>query len=124
MTERVLIVSGDSKLKGVLVPMLESAQVEPVPVPSVAEAARRLDDGELKLIVLDREQPEGQSAFVFLRQLGSGGSTVPVLLVCGTASPEDLVAGFRLGAAEVIRKPVRAGVIGAALTRLLPEEQD
>ncbi len=122
MTERVLIVTGDAKVKGVLVPMLESAQVEPVVAPSVAEAAKKID-ADLKLIVLDREQPEGQSAFVFLRQLGSEGSTVPVLLLCGTASPEDLLAGFRLGAAEVVRKPVRPGVIGAALTRLLPEEQ-
>ncbi len=122
MNERVLIMSADAKLKGVLVPMLESAGVEPVPVPSVAEGAKRLEE-DFALMVLDRDQPEGQSAFVFLRQLGSLGKAVPVLLVCGTASPEDLVAGFRLGAAEVIRKPVRQGVIGAALTRLLPEEQ-
>ena len=121
--KRVLIASGDPGLKGLLLPMLEGAGYEVVVAPSVVEAARSLEEDPAVLIVVDRDQPDGQSAFVFLRQLGASGSQVPVVLVCGGASPEDLLAGYRLGAAEVVRKPTRAGVIRALLTRLLPRAE-
>lgn len=120
MSERALVITGDPAVKALLVPVLEGLGLEPSLSASVTLAASSLDEGSFSLIVLDREQPEGQSAFVFLRQLKSQGVEAPVLLISTNASPEDLLAGFRLGAAEVVRKPVRAGLIGAALSRLLP----
>ncbi len=120
MSERALIVTGDPALKGLLVPIFEGVGLEPVVVASVALAAEHAGAGGFALLVLDREQPEGQSAFVFLRRIKSQDPSPPVLMVCGNAAPDDLVAAFRLGAGEVLRKPLRAGMVGAALTRILP----
>lgn len=121
MGDQVLIVSADAKLKGLVTPLLEGLGFEPKAFATIVEAAKAFAAGITPaLIILDRDQPQGQSAYVFLRQLKADGVQTPVVVVASGASAEDLLAGFRLGAVEVLRKPTRAGVIRAMLTRVMP----
>lgn len=123
MPGRVLIATADPRLKGLLVPLLEGAGFEPVVAPSLVDAVKKLEEGAPTLIVLDKEQPQGQSAFVFLRTMAAKGDETPVVFAVSGTSPEDLLACFRLGAAEVIRKPARAGAVKAVLSRVLKAQE-
>ena len=123
MAGRVVIASSDPGLKGLLGPLLEAAGYQPVFAASVEEAAKQLGESPPELIVLDRDQPQGQSALVFLRRLLADGMQAPIVIASAGASVEDLLAGFRLGAVEVIRKPPRPGVVKAVLSRVLSKNK-
>lgn len=112
----ILLVSGDPELAGLAREIDEELYVDEI---SISECLDLRDELERSLIVLDVTQLS-ESPFMLLRTLRSEGLDVPVVGLVSKGSVEDAVAYFRLGANEVIRKPVRRSVLVAVLRRLLP----
>lgn len=84
---------------------------------SADEAARLVADrGDIGVIVTDIRMP-GEDGLAFARRLsGAGGTPRPeVVFVTGHATVEDAATAVRLGAADFLRKPLRAAEIAEAV---------
>ena len=82
-----------------------------------AEAARRRLGGghqPFDALLLDIELPD-QSGLDLLRGLRDAGDRVPVLIITGRDSDEDVVRGLDAGADDYLVKPVSAAVLKARL---------
>ncbi len=112
----ILLVSGDQELAALAREIDEELYVDEI---SVSECLDLRDELENSLIILDVTQ-KAESPFMLLRTLRSEGLDVPVVGLVSKGSVEDAMAYFRLGADEVIRKPVRRSVLETVLKRLLP----
>ena len=119
-SRRVVAVSSDPILLDLVRETLAELALGFVEVPSCAELEAPLCAPSTAFLLLDSEQAKGISAFVCLRSLRASGRSVPVLGVVASGGVEDLVAMFRLGANDVLRKPIRASELRAVLERLLP----
>ena len=112
----ILLVSGDQELAGLAREIDEELYVDEI---TVSECLDLRDELENSLIILDVTQ-KSESPFMLLRTLRSEGLDVPVVGLVSKGAVEDVSAYFRLGADEVIRKPVRRSVLETVLKRLLP----
>lgn len=112
----ILLVSGDQELAALAREIDEELYVDEI---TVSECLDLRDELENSLIILDVTQ-KSESPFMLLRTLRSEGLDVPVVGLVSKGAVEDVTAYFRLGADEVIRKPVRRSVLEAVLKRLLP----
>lgn len=88
-----------------------------VTAPTLGEARKALEAQMPDLIVLDIMLPDG-SGLDFIAQLRRH-SRVPVLLLTGLATPEDVVRGLRLGGDDYLAKPYDFGVLLARVEALL-----
>lgn len=112
----ILLVSGDQELAALAREIDEELYVDEI---TVSECLDLRDELENSLIILDVTQ-KSESPFMLLRTLRSEGLDVPVVGLVSKGAVEDVSAYFRLGADEVIRKPVRRSVLETVLKRLLP----
>src|SRR5690606_18927427 len=88
---------------------------------TVQEALRDLPQGNTGLILIDVVLPDG-SGIDLCRKLRSDERMhgTPALLMSAKASPEDIMAGKRAGAAEFLVKPFTFKELVAAIVRSAP----
>jgi PAS domain S-box-containing protein len=74
------------------------------------------------LIILDLKMPE-MSGLEVLRALREQQANIPVILMTGYGSEDDIVASFRLGAKDYLSKPFRIEEMLGAIERVLSERR-
>ncbi|TPQ33141.1 response regulator [Cupriavidus pinatubonensis] len=73
-------------------------------VASIADARRHLAAANYDLILLDLLLPDGRG-LDFLREIRSGGSTVPVIILTALDQVSNRIAGLNAGADDYLVKP-------------------
>ena len=91
-------------------------QYEVIVASNAEEGLRLADHADVELILLDVGLPneDGLSLFTKLKNLPHAAA-VPVMLLTGRSSTEDIVAGFQLGADDYIVKPFDANQFKARI---------
>ena len=103
MTQRILVVEDDVSLGKQIVGHLEGAGFAPTWLTD-GDAAMRESPKPYALIVLDLMLP-GAYGLDVLKQIRSGGSSVPVLVLSARNETRDKVRALQLGADDFVTKP-------------------
>jgi DNA-binding response OmpR family regulator len=123
MTLRVLIIDDDARLAAMLGSYLESRGYAVEHRPDCASGLAQLRLGRPDAVVLDVMLPDGDG-FEVLRQIRSGGSDVPVIMLTARGEDTDRIVGLELGADDYLPKPFNprelVARLGAVLRRRAP----
>ena len=118
MTHSILIVDDDADLCQVMAGQLGlDRQFTVTAVSTIAEATLALldrNEAEFDAIILDVGLPDGDG-IEFCRSLRRAGTTLPIIVLTGIDSDDDLVRGFEAGANDHLMKPFRAAELCARL---------
>ncbi|HEY2615809.1 MAG TPA: response regulator [Acetobacteraceae bacterium] len=101
----VAIVDDDGDVREVLDALLESVGHV---VKTYEDGQQLLDDpdlGDVACLVVDQKMPE-MSGLALLRVLNATGRSIPSLLITGLPDPRIVDAARKLGAIEVLTKPI------------------
>jgi DNA-binding response OmpR family regulator len=119
---RILIVDDDPDLVEACSMVLESAGYQVATATDVASGRAALAAGAFDLLVLDVMMDRPDDGFVFARELKSGGSRVPVLMLTSVGK----VTGLDFGRSDdlvpvdaFVEKPVEPAVLLDTVSRLL-----
>jgi DNA-binding response OmpR family regulator len=114
---KILIIEDEAYVAQMLADSLSVQGHEPMIALNASEA----------LVLLDRERPEGVfldlvmpgvSGLEALRRIRERAPTLPVVVVTGYATPNEIEAARRLGVADVIEKPFVLRRLEAALSAI------
>lgn len=115
---RVVLVEGEEAVGRVVVGVLDGAGFEVDVVSDLVGAAEALKR-PCGLLLLDLPADRLGDAWVLMRQLASRGGGPPVVLISESNDPEDMLASFRLGGRDWLRKPIRPAELLHICRRLL-----
>ena len=115
--KRILLVEDNEKIMQGNRRMLLRRGYEVAAALTLGEARKALKAQRPDLIVLDIMLPDG-SGLDFIGELRRY-SKVPILLLTGLTTPEDIVRGLRLGGDDYLAKPYDFGVLLARVEALL-----
>ena len=116
---RVLLITDDPAVKQVVPVVLEGRGYQVDQVPDGPAARRALGEDVYTLLFVDVVLRDAGSGFVFLRELRSSGIATPIVVLTSSEEADDLIAAFRLGASDVLRKPLRPTTLAAIVRRLM-----
>ncbi len=115
--KRILLVEDNEKIMQGNRRMLLRRGYEVAAALTLGEARKALKAQRPDLIVLDIMLPDG-SGLDFMGEFRRY-SKVPILLLTGLTTPEDIVRGLRLGGDDYLAKPYDFGVLLARVEALL-----
>lgn len=115
--KRILIVEDDSALSMGLCRALKSEETEAVPAESLRTAKEQLTKGEIALVILDVNLPDG-NGFDFLLFV-KNTYEIPVIMLTANDLESDIVAGLEAGADDYITKPFSLAVLRARVNTQL-----
>jgi CheY-like chemotaxis protein len=125
MGGQVVVLDDDAESCRALSELLAAEGFETLPFASGAVAWSAIENGGIRpdAIVSDIRMP-GLDGVVFLRRVRANFPDIPVVLV--SAFPDDKVwsEALRLGALDVVPKPIRAGPLVRLLQDAVRGEQD
>ncbi|MGD0103776.1 MAG: response regulator transcription factor [Rhodopila sp.] len=113
----ILIIEDDTGFRQVLTEQLaEAGGFQAVEAATLAEATRLLeaDDVRFDAIILDINLPDGDGRN-FCVQLRRKGYQMPIIILTGACSDEDVVCGLEAGANDYIIKPFRVNELIARI---------
>ena len=117
--KRILILEDDRDLSQGLCMALRNQEVEMVQVFDLKSAQHRLKNGDIDLVLLDINLPDG-NGLKFLEQVRKQ-SEIPVILLTASDTEMDVVMGLESGADDYITKPFSLAIlrarVGAQLRR-------
>jgi DNA-binding response OmpR family regulator len=116
-TRPILIVEDDDALRQVLADQVASSGVyQSIEAATLDEASRFLGAAEARFdsIILDINLPDGDGRD-FCAQLRKLGHTMPIIMLTGSSTEDDVVSGLNAGANDYIAKPFRANELLARL---------
>jgi CheY-like chemotaxis protein len=121
---RVLVVDTDRDTQRVLSLILKGAGYVPVVTGSAEEAAVRLREAPIELVLLDWKLPEtnGLDFCKWIRR-DPRLARLPIVFVSGRSSSADLVAAFEAGADDFVAKPFRPPELKARILGVLRRAQ-
>jgi two-component system NtrC family response regulator len=102
----LLLVDDNSDFLKMIHEMLVEDDLSVKSVETVTEAEKILKDFEVDAIVCDFNLP-GSNGIEFLRQIRKGGHNTPFILISGYVTTEVLFDALRLGAFDIIEKPLQ-----------------
>jgi DNA-binding response OmpR family regulator len=111
--KRLLLVDDDAALRQSLAEQLTS-EFETVQVASGEAALAAVVADRFDAILLDVGLPDLDGHDV-CRQLRSGGTRIPIIMLTAAAGETDTIAGLGAGANDYVTKPFRFGVLLARL---------
>jgi two-component system response regulator MtrA len=117
VTDRLLLVEDDPRIRGALVLGLTDEGYEVVEAGSGESALRLLDDGPFDVVLLDLMLP-GMDGFSVCRTVRSRGD-LPIIMITARSASEDVVRGLEAGADDYVTKPVVASELAARIRALL-----
>lgn len=93
----------------------------PVTAETLAGALRAWESGPFALVLLDMHLPDGEGwdLAAELRRREPAGRRTPMLVVSGSAEPEDRERCLRAGADGFLAKPLSPGALAEAVARLV-----
>jgi putative two-component system response regulator len=120
MGPRVLVVEDDVANRALLTTLLTRTGYEPVAVATGEDGLRAAIDESPNLVLLDVELP-GMDGLDVCRALRADPRTVtlPVILLTGRSSLEDVVAGLDAGADDFLAKPYHQAELMARVRSVL-----
>ena len=110
MGKRILVVDDDPVIREIINVMLQSLGYEVTLAEDGSSALRVLDSGgpasEFSLIFLDRQMP-GMNGLELLTEIKKRPHTqnTPAIMLTAEDKPEDIMAGYSVGADYYITKP-------------------
>ena len=100
----VLVIDDEQAVRNLMVEILSRAGYHPIGAGSAREALALLDTPELSLVVSDIVMP-GLSGFELLDEVRARRPSLPVLLVTGSGTEDNLQEALAHGAAGLLVKP-------------------
>lgn len=119
--KRILLVEDNEQIMKGNERMLKRRGYEVVTALTLAQASKAIEIQMPDLFVLDIMLPDG-SGLDFMQELRKY-SQVPVLLLTGLTTPEDIVRGLTAGGDDYLPKPYDFGVLLARVEALLRRAQ-
>lgn len=115
---RVLIVEDDEDIRDYLAAIVEDFGVKVSVASSGKEALRILQESVQDMVLADIRMAEmdGLALLLHLRRMGAD---IPFIYVSGYLEKTNVLQGFRLGAFEMLEKPIKEDALFDALSRLL-----
>jgi putative nucleotidyltransferase with HDIG domain len=124
---RILVIDDDAVIRDLMTEILEGAGHEIVAAATGAEAAGRLTDADIDLVVSDIVMPD-LSGLELLEAVRLHRPSLPVVLVTGADTYENLTEALTRGADGLVSKPFTHAAlrdaIGKALERAGRSEQE
>lgn len=99
----VLIVEDDEELGAMLTEVL-SGQYAVVHARDRSDAAEALLRISFSAVIIDRKLPDGDGLAI-VKVMRSEGARTPIMVLSGLNSTDEVVAGFKAGANDYLRKP-------------------
>lgn len=117
MSNRALIVDDDNLSREFLAEAVRAADWEVVEATCGREAMNAIDSAEFDLVISDLRMPEGDGLAV-LDHVRHHAADTPVVLVTAFGSLESAIEAMRLGAQDLLMKPVSIEQIDICLRRI------
>ena len=117
---RILIVEDDVPVATLLAESVRLQGHEALVARSGREALSFLDQRSADAIFLDIVMPD-VSGIEVLRRVRQTQPALPVIVITGDASPEQVEEARRLGATDILEKPFGLKVLGETLRKLRDE---
>jgi DNA-binding response OmpR family regulator len=117
VTDRILVVEDDPRIRAVLRLTLEDEQYDIAECASAEEALEVFAAGHVDLALVDLMLP-GMNGFDLCRAIRRKAD-VPIVIVTARDDTHDVVAGLEAGADDYIRKPFEPKELTARLRALL-----
>jgi DNA-binding response OmpR family regulator len=117
----ILIVEDDDAVRQMLVEHVAATGIfQSVEASTLSEATRYLDAAEARFdsIILDINLPDGDGRD-FCAKMRQQGHKMPIIMLTGASTEEDIVLGLDSGANDYVSKPFRASELLARLNAQL-----
>jgi two-component system response regulator RegX3 len=114
----VLFVEDEDSIAGPFSSALEREGFDPVVAGSLADARAAWERGEFDLVLLDLMLPDGDGRDL-ARELRSGGSEVPIIMLTARGTELERVVGLELGADDYVVKPFSGAEVIARMRAVL-----
>ncbi len=118
MKHQILIVDDEEQLCVSLSRLLEAEGYHPLYTLNPEKALSILRKEVISLIICDLKMPE-MSGTDLIRQIRRFNKDVPIIMVSGYASVDNVVKAMRYGATNFFKKPVRFMDISQEIDKLL-----
>ncbi len=115
----ILLAEPDSDARRAVSNLLKATGFSVAAATDYDGACEIADTTDVQLAVIGLEFATGPSGFVLLRAIKARAPHVPVIFLIGTADSEDVLAAFRLGASDVLLKPLRPSEFMSIVAREL-----
>ncbi len=119
--EKILVVEDDPGVAVLQRRHLERAGYGVVGVATAEDALDRVDEGDVKLIVLDHGLPDA-TGLEFYERLRASGHDLPVIMVTGLSDPATVIEALRAGLRDFVTKtPEYLDYLPGAVERVLTQ---
>lgn len=116
-TTKIILVTGDKKLGALSGNELgDGIQIQILTASVLLEEIEQLDAA---MLFVDSEQPQRFAGFALLRALAARASTIPVVGMVEEDQTHDAIAFVRLGAKDVLCKPLRPAELWGTVRRFV-----
>lgn len=121
MSNKILIVEDEAKLREVLCDYFTSKGDEPFEAPNGVQALATLEEQEFDAVLLDIMMPglDGLSVCRAVRK----DNDVPIVFLTALSDEEDKLLGYELGADDYVTKPFSLSVLYAKTIALIKRNQ-
>ncbi len=120
--KKILIVEDDRTLSAGLCRAMKGEGTETIAAENLHTAKERLANGEVSLVILDVNLPDG-NGFDFLPYVKNEYG-IPVIMLTANDLESDIVAGLEAGADDYITKPFSLAVLRARVNTQLRKAAD
>jgi two-component system response regulator FixJ len=119
----VHVVDDDPGMRNSLQQLLDSASLPARTYPSAREFLDEADMRSSGCLVLDLRMP-GMGGMELLQRMESDGNDMPVIIISGHVDVKTTVRSMKLGAVDVLQKPVEPDVLVIAIRRAIQQSAD
>lgn len=120
--KKILVVDDEPEICSVIIEILEPYYKSIVAINNSENAAQSILVDEYDLILSDIMMPR-MSGSELIRFSRSHGILSPIIFLTGYADKETLMAGMRLGVADIIEKPFEPDVLISSARRIIEIEK-
>jgi two-component system nitrogen regulation response regulator NtrX len=128
MTKKIMVIDDEKSILDSLEGLLSDEGFEPVCVSSAEEGLKRIDEGDIDLVLLDIWMP-GMDGLEALGEIKQRDPVLPVIMISGHGNIETAVKATKMGAFDFIEKPpsydkiVVAIANGLKMSKLVAENE-
>jgi len=121
-SKKILVVDDEPEICSVVIEILQPYYNSIEAINDSENAAQSILDNDYDLILSDIMMPR-MSGSELIRFSRSHGILSPIIFLTGHASKETLMAGMRMGVADIIEKPFDPAVLVSSARRIIEIEK-